>query len=300
MKLIRPNTFTPAMLTSSTATEAHAAYSAGTTYAAGVRVVYTTATGTSIYESLQGSNTNRQPDLNPTWWARIGPSNKWAMFDEQVSTATTDASTLTAVFSTGIIDALAVVGIDAEMVTLTVRDGAGGPIVYQRSASVTGGQVADWYEYFFSDPTVRKTLAVFYDIPPFASSVATLTVTSGGTVSLGMVTFGRIAEVGDTGFGAQAGITDYSRKETDEFGTATFVRRAFAKKLTTAVQVHSLQVNRVQRMLSDLRATPVLWIGTDAPEFSEPLTVYGFYRDFYCAIDHPTVALYQLEIEGLI
>jgi hypothetical protein len=300
MKLIRPNTMTPALLTSSTATEAHAAYAAGTTYAAGARVLYTTATATSIYESLQASNLGKQPDTNPTWWARIGPSNKWAMFDEQVSTVTTAASTLTAVFATGLMDTLAVVGIDAESATLTVRDGAGGPIVYQRTASVTGNQVADWYEYFFTDPTVRRTMAVFYDIPPFANAVATLTVTSGGTVSLGMVTFGRMAEVGCTGFGVQAGITDYSRKETDEFGGTTFVKRAFAKKLTASVQVDVLQLNRVQRMLYDLRATPVLWIGSDVPEFSEPLTVFGFYRDFYCAINGPTVSQYQLEIEGLI
>ena len=296
MKLIRPNTMTPAMLTSSTATEAHATYSSGTTYAAAVRVVY----ATSVYQSLQAANLNKQPDTNPTWWTRIGPSNKWAMFDEQVSTATTAPTSLTVVFSTGIIDSLAVVGIDAEMVTLTVRDGPGGTIVYQRSASVTGSEVADWYEYFFNDPTVRKTLAIFYDIPPFASSVATLEITSGGTVSLGMVTFGRIAALGDSQFGAQAGITDYSRKETDEFGNTTFVKRAFAKRMTGSVQVQSLQINRVQRVLYDLRATPVLWIATDVPEFSEPMTVYGFYRDFYCAINGPTVSTYQLEIEGLI
>jgi hypothetical protein len=261
-----------------------------------VRVVY----GVGIYESLQASNTNRQPDTNPTWWTYIGPSNKWAMFDGQVSTATTRSASLTAVFSTGIMDALAVVGIDAEMVTLTVRDGAGGPIVYQRSASVTGSEVADWSEYFFTDPTVRRTIAVFYDIPPFASSVATLEITSGGLVSLGMVTFGRINVLGDSQFGAQAGITDYSRKETDDFGNTTFVKRAFAKRMTGSVQVQSLQINRVQRVLYDLRATPVLWIATDVPEFSEPMTLFGFYRDFYCAINAPTVSTYQLEIEGLI
>jgi hypothetical protein len=66
------------------------------------------------------------------------------------------------------------------------------------------------------------------------------------------------------------------------------------------VQVQSLQINRVQRVLYDLRATPVLWIATDVPEFSEPMTVYGFYRDFYCAINAPTASTYQLEIEGLI
>lgn len=295
MKLIRPNTMTPAMLVSTTATEAHATWASGTTYAAGVRVVY----GTSIYESLQAANTNRQPDVSPTWWTRIGPSNQWAMFDAQVSTETTATGTLSVTVATGITDTLAVIGVDAEAVTLTVRDGLAGPIVYQQTQSVTGADVYDWYEYFFSDPTVRRTLAVFGGIPPYASAHATLTVTSGGALKVGGMVFGRINAIGDTQFGAQAGITDYSRKDTDEFGTTTFVRRAFSKKLTTTVQVGALEVNRVQRLLSDLRATPVLWIGTDAPEYSEPLVVYGFYRDFYLSIAYPTVSLYQLEIEGL-
>lgn len=295
MKLIRPTAMTPAMLVSTTATEAHATWASGTTYAAAVRVVY----GTSIYESLQAANTNRQPDASPTWWVLIGPSNRWAMFDGQVSTQTTATSTLTVVAATGIIDTLAVIGVDAEAVTLTVQDGAGGPIVYQQTQSVTGADVYDWYEYFFSDPTVRRTLAVFGSVPPYASAVATLTVAGGGTVKVGGVVLGRVQAIGDTQLGAQAGITDYSRKDTDEFGTTTFVKRAMSKKLTATVQVPALDVNRVHRLLSDLRATPVLWIGTDAPEFSEPLVVYGFYRDFYLSIAYPTVGLYQLEIEGL-
>jgi uncharacterized protein (DUF2237 family) len=296
MKLIRPTTITPAMLTNSTAIEVYANYSAGTTYAVGATVVYETG----IYESLQASNLNKTPDVSPTWWTLLGPSNRWAMFDSQISTTTKASTSLTVTLDSGIMDTLAVVGVDAELVTLTVRDGASGPIVYQRSVSVTGADVVDWYEYFFTDPTLRRSIAVFYDIPPYASASATLTITSGGDLTVGMVTFGVVTELGCTEFGAQAGITDYSRKETDDFGTTTFVKRSFSKKLTVSVWVEALQVNRVQRTLYDLRATPVLWIAADAPEYSEPLTVYGFYRDFYCSISHPTVSTYQLEIEGLI
>lgn len=295
MKLIRPTAMTTAMLVSSTAVESYATYAAGTSYALGAIVVY----GNSIYESLVAANLGNTPDASPTKWVRLGPSNRWAMFDDQVSTPTTASLSLTVTVATGIIDSLAIVGVDAEKATLTVRDGAGGPIVYQQTQSVTGAAVYDWYEYFFSDPSVRRTQAVFTGIPPFASSRATLEVTSAGSVTVGGVVFGRINTIGDVAYGAQAGITDYSRKDTDEFGITSFVKRAYSKKLTCSVRVMSMEVNRVQRLLSDLRATPVVWIGTDAPEFSEPLVLYGFYRDFYCSIDYPTASLYQLEIEGL-
>lgn len=282
-------------LLATTATEAHPTYNPATAYAVAARVV----SGVSIYESLTAANTGNPPATSPTHWVRRGPSNAWALLDAEVSTQTAAAGVLSLALAPGIFDTLAVIGVDAEAVTLTVQDGAGGPIVYQQTHSVTGADVFDWYEYFFSDPTVRRTLAVFGGVPPYASAVATLTVAGGGAVKAGGVALGRVQTIGDTQYGAQAGITDFSRKDTDEFGATTFVKRAMSKKLTATVQVGSLDVNRVHRLLSDLRATPVLWIGTDAPEFSEPLVVYGFYRDFYLSIAYPTVGLYQLEIEGL-
>jgi hypothetical protein len=296
MNVIRPSVMLPAMLVSTNATEAHGVYAPATTYALGARVVF----AQSIFESLSASNTGNTPDVSPIRWLRIGPSNAFAMFDDQISTQTTRASPLTVTVATGIMDALAVVGVDADAVTLTVTDGPGGAVIYQQTRSVTGSQVYDWYEYFFNDPTMRQTQALFLGIPPFASSRATLSVSGAGTVRLGGMVFGRLNAIGLTNYGAQAGITDYSRKQTDEFGTTTFVRRAFSKKLTATVMVKTLDVNRVQRLLYDLRATPAIWIGTDVPEYSEPLVLYGFYRDFYCAIDNPSVCQFQLEIEGLI
>jgi hypothetical protein len=65
--------------------------------------------------------------------------------------------------------------------------------------------------------------------------------------------------------------------------------------------VHNSQLNRVQRLLYDLRAVPVVWLGNnDAPEFEEPMVVFGFYRDFSTDVAYPTVSFCSLEIEGLI
>ena len=296
MKIIKPNTMAVGQLTSSTATETYATWAVGTTYALADRKVY----GTSVYESLQAANLGKQPDTNPTWWARLGPSNQWAMFDEQVSTQTVQASPLEVVFSTGIMESLAILGVSAVTARLVVKDGPGGTTVYDETASMTGSEVASWYEYFFSDPTVARTQNIFAGIPLLASSVATLTLTSAGTVSIGHVAFGRVQTLGEMHYGARAGITDYSRKETDEFGNTTFVKRAYSKKLGGLVSVDNVEVNRVQRLLYDLRATPLVWIGADDPSLSEALVVFGFYRDFYCGIEYPTRSVYQLEIEGLI
>ena len=297
MKLIKPTPMTGAMLLSSTATESASAWSSSTTYAAGVQVLRLD----NIYQSLQASNLNKPPESNPTWWARLGPGNRWAMFDDQVSTQTKQATgPLVVSLATGAMDALAVLGVDADSVRLVVKDGAAGPTVYDQAQGMAAEAVVSWYDYFFNDPNYRRTQALFKDIPLFGSSVATLTFASGSPVKVGHVAFGRLKSLGALRYGVRAGIKDFSRKDTDDFGNTTFVRRAYSKYITGTLEVEKVDLNQVQNLLSTLRATPVVWVGSDDPYYSDTLLVFGFYRDFYSSIDYPTLAIYSLEIEGLI
>ncbi|MGE0350943.1 hypothetical protein [Hydrogenophaga sp.] len=296
MKVLKPNVMAPGMLVSSDAVEAEAAWSDAATYAEGDIRVYETGR----YQSLQASNLNHEPSSSPTWWTLLGPSNTWAMFDDQVSTETEANESLEVVVNTGIIDTVAILGVNAQTAHVTVRDGPGGTVVYEETQSMAGEEVFSWYEYFFSDPTVRRSQAVFTGIPPFGSSELTVELTAAAGLQIGSLVFGRVKDLGQPYYGARAGITDYSRKNTDDFGTTTFVRRAYSKNLQVQLEVDNLQVNRVQRLLYDLRATPVVWLGSNRPEFSEPLVVFGFYKDFYCGIEYPKVSTYFLEIEGLI
>lgn len=279
-----------------TATDATPAYAAGTTYAAGAQVAY----DRSRYQSLQAANTGHTPDVSPTWWARLGPVNQWAMFDDQVSTQTVQASgPLRVALQAGAMDSLAVLGVEADRVRLVVQDGAGGPVVYDQEQGMAAEAVASWFDYFFNDPTFRRTQALFSGIPPFGSSVATLTF-SGSSVKVGHVSYGRVRSLGGLRYGARAGIKDFSRKDTDDFGVTTFVRRANSKYLTGTLEVEKFAINQAHNLLTSLTATPVVWIGSEDAYYSDTLLVFGFFRDFYCSIDYPTLAIYSLEIEGLI
>ncbi len=295
MKVVKPTAFLPAMLVATNAIEIVAAWSAGTTYAVDVQA----RTGGRIYQSRTGGNLNFPPASNPLKWADVGPDNTSAAFDDQVSTSATGATSLTYTLATGIIDALALINVAATTARLVVRDGPGGAVFFDESAGMDGSTVTDWYQYFFSDPLLQRTQIVFDGIPPFGSSSATITITGTGAVSVGHIAFGRVAELGDAAYGATAGITDYSTKTTDAFGVITFVRRAFSKRMTARLTINNLQLNRIQRLLYDLRATPCVWIGADDPQFDEPLTVFGYYRDFSTDIAYPTTSYCSLEIEGL-
>src|SRR3546814_20245664 len=73
------------------------------------------------------------------------------------------------------------------------------------------------------------------------------------------------------------GITDFSRKETDEFGLTVPVERAWAKRMTVRSLVDSGAVEDVLSRIAALRATPSLWIGDEG---FDSLTIYGFFLAF--------------------
>ena len=295
MKVIAPTPITDALLVSSTAPETdHAAWAGGTTYALGARVI---RTGTHrIYESLQAGNTGHTPESSPTWWLDVAPTNRWAMFDTVVGTATELASPLTVVIAPGAVNAIALLELVGASVTISMTSAAGGGTVYSRTVSLDASEVGDYYEYFFA-PFVQRTSVVLTDLPPYADGIVTVSLT-GSTVSLGVLSVGLFTELGGTQYGATAGITDYSLKTTDAFGNTTLTQRSYAKRTTCKLWLDKGEVNRVHRKLADLRATPCVWVGVEDPEL-EPLTVYGFFKDFQIEVAYPQAALCSLEIEGM-
>jgi hypothetical protein len=296
MKLIRPTTLTDAMLTTSTAPENdYAVWSAGTAYAVGARVILTATH--RRYEALAGS-TGVNPVSDPSNWLDIGPTNRWAMFDDRVGTATTRAGSLQVVLAPGATDGVALIDTNGESATVTLMV-SGSPLYSKTQSFNVGGTAIDnWFSWFF-EPLGRKSSLLFLDIPVYEAGVLTVTVirdNPADLVSCGTLLVGRQFTIGDTEHGADIGIIDYSRKETDQFGVTSVVERAFAKRMTARVVMQTSAIDDVHRNLAALRATPVLWIGSES---FESLTVYGFYKEFSIDLAFPTVSYCSLTIEGL-
>lgn len=301
MKVISPITLTDAMVTSSTASEPAAGettwLSAGT-YALGDQRI---RTGTHrIYECVQ-AHTGRTalPEVDTAYWLDIGPTNKWSMFDGAVNTQTSVTSPLTVKVVPGtIFNAMALLELDGTAVTVTQKETPGGTTIFTETRSLDGTVITDWYMYFF-EPYALADIAVFDALLPYASSEITVSITGTGTVSCGVLAIGTVYEVGSTQWGVSAGIIDYSSKTTDSYGTTTLVQRAYSKRMDAKLSVPATEINRVHKLLSGLRATPSVWIGSDSDAYA-PLVIYGFYRDFALEIAYPTHSLCSLQIEGLI
>lgn len=282
----------------STATESTAAWSSGTTYTIGQKVRYLN----KIYESLQNSNLNKTPTTNPTFWLDLGNDNIHAAFDTSTGTATVSTTELTFMVNVEKPAAIALINVDAAIVELTACDKITGEVIYNSTLGLTGANVQDWYQYFFFDPLVKRTQIVITDINSvFAETIITvrLKTSIGVETSIGSFIAGPVTLLGQLQLSPNVGIVDYSKKETDDFGNFSFVRRAFSKRMSAQVFINNTLLNGIQRFLTDLRAVPAVWIGSSDPTFEEALIVYGFYRDFNINIAYPQVSLCDLEIEGL-
>lgn len=298
MRVIRPYEVASAMILGNSATEAFDEYNAGTAYVLNAQC--SMASTGRLYKCIQGPSTGHDPSSSPLYWIDNGPTNKRAMFDSQISTQTTATGSLTVTIATGLIDSVALVGVVAQNARVVVRDGPGGAIFFDQILPFVGDIPTDWYAYFFYDENTARTIGLCQNIPPYQSSVLEVTLTGVGGVAIGGLLFGLSFFLGDTQYGASAGIIDYSRKTTNTLGATVFEQRAYSKRLSAELALDRAQMNRVQRTLYSLRATPCVWVGSDHEELEEATVVYGFYRDFSATIQYFTHFLYSIEIEGLI
>ena len=293
MRLLRPTVINDAALVSSNVPETVAAYNAGTTY--GLAAQVRSDTTHRLYESVQASNTGHSLD-DPAWWADIGPTNRWAMFDQAVGTQTAGATGIDVTIEpSGRVDSLALLNVDAATVQIVVNDGVSD--VYDQTFSMTSASgVNNWYSYFY-EPIVRKTDLIVTDIPLIsAPEIQIIADAGGGSCAIGAVIVGLSRLLGSTAYGAGVGITDYSIKAADDFGNYTITERAFARKGTFRILVDATASDEVYRVLSTYRATPVLYIGSD--DYLST-AIYGFFRDFNIEIAYPLHHLCSLEVEGL-
>jgi hypothetical protein len=293
MKFITPITITDAALVSSTLTEAdYPAWSAGT-YAVGDRRIL--ASTHSIYQRLVAGASTVSPDTDTVGWQRVGPTNKWAMFDKATGTTSDATDTMTVTIAPGLVRALALLDVTGNTVTVSMTND--GDAVYSRVVSLnTGYGVNTWETYFFND-IVRKRTVLLLDVPPYANGHLTITVDGDGPVSIGTVAAGPIFNVGDTRYGMSLGFIDYSVKTTDQYGATTVTERAYAKRMVVPFTVRDINVDEVMRRLELIRATAVVWLGARKYDSS---IVYGYAKDAQTVIQYELVAECSLTIEGLI
>jgi hypothetical protein len=234
------------------------------------------------------------------YWAEVSPTNLWSAFDGRSSSQTAKATSMyfeiTPGVAVGSLYAGNVSGCTSMRVRLTDPDYG---VAYDETVTFGHAPVsASWWHWFFG---VRRAplSAVLTDLPSLPNAVLRVDFTGTADLAVGVLLIGQPNRFGsDFGVlqGASSGIQDYSRRETDDFGNVNLVRRAYAPKARWRVVVPNREVGPLQNYLAELRATPVLFIGS---EDLEPLIVFGFYKNFDILFSYAHRSECDLEIEGL-
>lgn len=297
LKVIPPLSITDSNLTSSTVPETdYSAWSSGTTYTIGQRVILTSTH--KIYESLQNGNLNKNPTTEPTWWIEVSATNRWKMFDTSNSTQTTNTNSIVVVITPGkVINSVSLLNIEGTSVRIKMTDPTDG-VVYDVTTSLNNnGNINNWYNYFFNT-IQRRTSHIATDLPAYGTAAIEITITNTGlTAKCGVCIIGAVQYIGEgINLGASVGITDYSRKEKDTFGNYVLIQRSYSKRAKFSMAVLNEQIDALQDLLVSLRTTPCVWIGDDNYTCTY---VYGYYKDFDIVIAYHLVSDCNIEIEGL-
>lgn len=301
MKVVRPIDILDAnLVASSVAEDDYAAWSSGTSYGLGDRVIYVVADTHWIVESLQAGNLAHTPTGadTDTWWLKVGATNRWSMFDGMIQSQTTaaDEIAVTLTSATERADSVALFNIDCATAHVTVTDATDGVVYDETVSMVSASGITDWYAYFF-EPITRIHDYVFTELPPYLGADIDVTLTdTGGTALCGACVIGLSRDLGGTQYGAQVGIQDYSIKEQDAFGNYSILERAYNKRAVFQVQVANTLIDEMQTILAGYRATATVYIGSD--DYASTM-IYGYYKDFSVVISYPTVSILSIELEGL-
>ena len=298
MRVIKSIETTDAILTDSNILEnEHPLWVSGTTYSIDDKVIYQHR----IYNRVIAGGGTLAPDLDLTNWSDLGATNKYRMFDNIISSVSSRTGGIQFTLTPNqVVNGIALLNVNASTVRFVMNDPVEG-VVYDKTKELrSSGEVTDYFSYFFA-PLVSLTdlnTAVFLDLPSKPTATITVYISSGAAlVEVGEVVYGIQSVVGRTNYGTSIGIKSYSRKDEDEFGKVTVVKRKNSKYCEYDVDIDNTNLGYVQRLFQDIDSVPCVFIGN--PDMEE-LIVYGFYSDFKSTISFPTVSKCSLRVEGLI
>ena len=296
MRIIKSIETTEAILTSSNILEnEYPVWVSGSSYTVASRVIYQH----KVYERVVTGAGTTTPDLDLVNWLYVSATNKYRMFDNVLYSVSSRVGGIHFTLTPNeVFESIVLLNINAYSIRVTVTDPVLG-ILYDKTKVLTNvSDVVDYYTYFTSPLVAKPTTAVFNDLVISPTASIDVYIEAGSSlVSVGEVVYGVKKVIGRTNYGTAIGIKSYSRKEIDEFGNITVVKRKNSKYCEYDIDIDNYMLSDIQRFFSDIDSVPCVFIGNDN---MDELIVYGFYSDFKATISYPTHSKCTLRVEGLV
>ncbi len=262
------------------------------------------------------------PDDDGTNWLDIGPTNRWGMFDQYISTVSASTvaatSTVPSTFSikinTSKCDYIGMFNIGAKQISVEYQASGAGSLVDYNTTNFPIRCDRDYDPWSFNRITRSYTDYFFGEwiwksdilIPLPINFVTYVKITFienkiGSFASCGMCVAGNSYFIGKTQYGASSGILSFSRKERNEYFGTTYLKKGnFAKKMDLDVMIKNTKYNKVHSILTAADGVPAIFQGNNESTNFEPFLVYGFTKSFNMSLQYQSHSECDLEIEGLI
>ncbi|CAN7521238.1 hypothetical protein LJR074_003668 [Acidovorax sp. LjRoot74] len=290
MNILLPKTITAAMFQAGTTIPAvdtaagEVAWVSGTNYVAGNRRV----DGDYIYECVKDVNTSPQNTYAPSdirssgWWLKDegAPTNRMAPFDKYLFTKARKATSLTYVIRPGFVTGLAIYGLEADRLAITVKDG-GTDLVPPIAIDLWQQAIGEW-EYLFGE-LQRGTYFTLKDLPLRPNVEISITVsrnTPGVEAAVGFISFGvwkRLLAPKKSISGAQYGMEsetkDYSYVKDNDDGT--YIEKLGRKSTNIGLTcvIDAEQAPAAQALLDQILGKAVAVEVSNLPRYSHLATV---------------------------
>lgn len=294
--IVRPFDVTASNLISSNVTETeHPTWSLSTSYGVvGDRVIY----NHKVYECINGAgNIGKNPETDTTFWLYVSVTNRFKMFDRQVSSQTQSANNInvSALFSERP-TRLYFSQVEAQFITVEMLDSSSN-VLFSNTYQMYENTGTPSYFSFFTARIQRKTDILIDGFPPYANCTFNVTISNmGATAKCGVMLVGYAEYVGSTQLGLVLGTRDFSVKKRNDFGDYEILERAYSRYGEADVIVKNAGVDKLINILSAYRATATLFVATNL--YSSAL-IYGFYDDYTNSVSYQEYSLLSIRMEGL-
>jgi hypothetical protein len=270
-------------------------FNLGTTYGLGDKVIYVATNVHEIYQSVIAGNVG-QSLTDTTKWVKVGTTNRFRMFDDSITSQTSGVNVID--FTLGNLTRTSAVwlgNIDATTVQVIITSPTNVTMYDQTFTTVKPSGVVGWHTYFFGEKSRIRDLYI-PDLPYQSGETIRIILTKVGTPKCGACVVGQARYIGETRNSLKMGIDDYSVKEIDEFGNTYIKQRDYRKFNDVEIDVPNTSIDEVSEILSDLRASFVVFIGSRKYALSQ---VYGFYQNFEIVIPYKTHSVLSISIKGI-
>ena len=240
-----------------------------------------------VYKSAIAGSSTVSPELDPTRWQDVRPTNLWAPFDEYTDTAAESTTQdITYVLASRYVNAVALYGLVGRGVVVSVKAAPGGAEIFRYpptgEARLKTTRPGYW-QYAYGQRTRRKTLLVTgIPIAPAAEITVTVAAAAGQPRALGMLVRGSLRSLIGAGWGgvlqdATVLPKTYTYRSMTPDGRQRITRRGSSRDLEFSVVLERKHADAAVDALTGLLSRPVAVVVSTKPGFSG-LNAFGIVR----------------------